>query len=85
MTDDIEQIGRLLAALPPAPRAWVAAAREIPKVGAELDALLSRADTDAELREKLVRDLEAALNEAGIVPTRRVVAEARNRLLSFRG
>ena len=83
MTYDTEQLGRLLAALPPAPDAWVAAAREIPMVGAELDALMSRAATDAELRSKLVADLESALNEAGIVPTRRIVAEARDRLHSF--
>jgi hypothetical protein len=52
-------------------------------VGTELDALMSRAATDAELRSKLVADLESALSEAGIVPTRRVVAEVRDRLHSF--
>jgi hypothetical protein len=83
MTYDTEQLGRLLAALPPAPDGWVAAAREIPMVGTELDALMSRAATDAELRSKLVADLESALSEAGIVPTRRVVAEVRGRLHSF--
>jgi formiminotetrahydrofolate cyclodeaminase len=54
--ENIERIGRLLAALPPAPEAWIAAACEIPKVGAELDGLLQRAHTDADLREKLIRD-----------------------------
>ncbi|HEY6961041.1 MAG TPA: hypothetical protein VI408_04045 [Gaiellaceae bacterium] len=83
MTDDLEQLGSLLSALPPAPEAWVAAAREIPKVGAELDALLRRAAADAELRSKLIEDLESALNEAGIAPTRWAVAEARARLSSF--
>jgi hypothetical protein len=81
--ENIERIGRLLAALPPAPEAWIAAACEIPKVGAELDGLLQRAHTDADLREKLIRDLEAALDEAGIAPTPQVVAEARSRLSSF--
>jgi hypothetical protein len=83
MTDDIEQLGRLLAALPPAPQGWVAAAQQLPRVGEELDALVTRAQADAELRSKLVADLEAALNDAGIVPTRRIVAEARDRLRSF--
>jgi hypothetical protein len=83
MTDEIEQLGRLLAALPPAPQGWVAAAQQLPRVGEELDALVTRAQADAELRSKLVADLEAALNDAGIVPTRRIVAEARDRLRSF--
>ena len=83
MTNDIEQLSRLIAALPPAPVGWVAAAQQLPKVGAELDALIDRAQADTELRSRLVDDLEAALNEAGIAPTRRVVAEARDRLRSF--
>jgi hypothetical protein len=83
MTDDIEQLGRLLAALPPAPAGWVAAAQQLPFVGEELDTLVRRAQADAELRSRLVDDLEAALNEAGIVPTRRIVAEARERLRRF--
>jgi hypothetical protein len=83
MTHDIEQLSRLLAALPPAPDAWVAAAKELPQARRDLDALLSRAEEDQALRSKLVADLEAALNDAGIAPTRRVVAEARERLRSL--
>lgn len=80
MTTDIEQLARLIAALPPAPQGWVNAAQQLPHVGAELGALMERAAADTKLREKLMSDLETALDEAGIAPTRRVVAEARARL-----
>jgi hypothetical protein len=83
MTTDIEQLARLLAALPPAPQGWVTAAQQLPNVGAELAALMDRAANDAELRSKLVENLEAALDDAGIAPTRRVVAEARAQLRAF--
>ena len=81
-TDDIEELGRLLAALPPAPQGWVRAAQELPQVRRELDGLLARAEADAELRSKLLADLEATLSEAGIEPTRQIVADARDRLHS---
>ncbi|HEX3805834.1 MAG TPA: hypothetical protein VHV52_03545 [Gaiellaceae bacterium] len=81
-TDDIEQIGRLLAALPPAPRGWVEAAQQLPKVRRELDDLLARAEADSDLRARLLADLEATLTDAGIQPTRRIVADVRDRLRS---
>ncbi|MGH2883418.1 MAG: hypothetical protein ACRDPA_12110 [Solirubrobacteraceae bacterium] len=81
-TDDIEQLGRLLAALPPAPLGWVEAAQQLPKVRRELDDLLARAEADAELRARLLADLEATLTDAGIEPTRRIVADVRDRLRS---
>ena len=79
---DIEKIGRLLAALPPTPAAWVAAAQELPRARAALDSLLERAEADAELRNRLVADLEAALAEAGIAATPSFVELARERLQS---
>lgn len=81
--DDIEQLGRLIAALPPAPAGWVTAAQELPRLRRGLDAFIERAEADAELRSKLIADLESTLAEAGIEPTRWVVAEARDRLRSF--
>ncbi|HEY0415430.1 MAG TPA: hypothetical protein VGC78_03490 [Gaiellaceae bacterium] len=78
--DDIEEIGRLLAALPPAPEGWVRAAQELPRARRELDGLLARAEADAALRTRLIADLESALSEAGIEPTRQIVADARSRL-----
>ena len=79
-TYDIEQLARLIGALPPPPEGWVASAQELPRVRASLDDLIARAELDAELRARLVADLESALAESGISPTPRILAEARARL-----
>jgi len=79
---DIDEIGRLLAALPPAPGGWVAAAQQLPLARATLDSLLDHAEADAELRKRLVADLEATLADAGITPTPSFVERARERLQS---
>jgi phage shock protein A len=79
-TDDIERLGQLIAALPPAPEGWVTAAQLLPDVRRRLDGLVERALADAELRSRLVADLEATLAEAGIEPTRQLAAEVRDRL-----
>jgi hypothetical protein len=81
-TYDIEQLSRLIGALPPAPQGWVTAAQELPRMRANLDDLIARAEQDAELRARLVADLESALAESGISPTPRLLAEARARLSS---
>jgi hypothetical protein len=81
-TYDIEQLSRLIGALPPAPQGWVTAAQELPRMRANLDDLIARAEQDAELRARLVADLESALAESGITPTPRLLAEARARLSS---
>jgi hypothetical protein len=81
-TFDIEELGRLIAALPPTPEGWVRAAQELPQVRRGLDDLLVRAEADAALRARLIADLESTLADAGIEPTRRIVADARTRLLS---
>ena len=81
-TYDIEQLARLLSALPPTPEGWVSAAQELPRMRANLDDLIVRAEQDAELRARLVADLESALAESGISPTPRLLAEARARLRS---
>lgn len=77
---DIEQLSRLVAALPPAPGGWVEAAQELPAALRSLDDLLARAESDAALRDRLVADLESALAESGIRPTPRLLDEARVRL-----
>ena len=79
-TYDIEQLARLIGALPPAPVGWVSAAQELPRMRPSLDDLIARAEQDAELRARLVADLESALAESGISPTPRILAEARARL-----
>ena len=81
-TYDIETIARLLAALPPAPEGWVAAAQQLPAARAAFDSLLAQAKADAELRARLLAALEATLAQAGIAPTPRFVELARERLQS---
>jgi hypothetical protein len=81
-TFDIEELGRLIAALPPTPEGWVRAAQELPQVRRGLDDILARSEADAALRAKLVADLESTLAEAGIEPTRHVIADVRERLRS---
>jgi hypothetical protein len=63
-----EQLGRLLGTLPPAPRAWLAAAAELPRARRALE------DIDAELageadRAAVTARLEQALAAAGHEPT----------------
>ncbi len=61
-----ERLASLLRLLPPAPPAWVQAAQELPAARAALDELAARAQADRELREALIRDLEAALEQEGV-------------------
>ena len=79
-TVDSEELARLLAVLQPAPAGGLEAAQERPRLRSQLDVLVARAEEDAELRTRLVSDLESALAESGIEPTPRNVAEVRRRL-----
>ena len=60
-----ERLARLIRALPPAPAAWVRAAQELPLARAGLDAIVARAEADADFKARLVADLEAALEAEG--------------------
>ncbi|HZQ15892.1 MAG TPA: hypothetical protein VFA82_03875 [Gaiellaceae bacterium] len=77
---EIEELAQLIALLPPAPTGWVEAAQELPRALAGLDALVARAGEDAELRRRLLADLEAAFAASDVKPTRRLLDEARRRL-----
>jgi len=66
---DIERLSRLIGMLPPAPAAWVRAARELPRARRELDGIVERAEADAEFRRALIADLENALRAEGVEPT----------------
>ena len=77
-TYDDERIAELLRALPPAPAAWVEAAKQLPTLMAGLDTLVARAEADAAFRAKVLADLEAALAEAGIEPQPVAVARLRS-------
>jgi hypothetical protein len=77
---DEQQIAALLRRLPPAPAAWVEAAKELPQARAELTALVARVEEDAVFRARVVADLEAALEAEGIEATPSVVAALRAQL-----
>ena len=77
---DIERLSRLIGALPPAPAAWVRAARELPRARRELDSIIERAEADAEYRRALIADLESALQAEGVEPTWPLLDELRRRV-----
>jgi hypothetical protein len=79
---DHDTLGRLIAALPPAPQGWVQAAQELPAARRGVDQLVARAEADAAYRARVVADLESALAAEGIEPTAPLLAELRNRFLS---
>jgi hypothetical protein len=77
---DEERLAELIAALPPAPEAWVQAAQELPRARAELDQIVARAAADGEYRQRLIDDLESAVRAEGIEPHPRTLALVRRRL-----
>ena len=77
MTDRThERIAQLLHALPPAPRGWVEAARELPRARALMDEIVARAEADAEYRAQVCANLEAALSHVGVEPAQPLVRGA---------
>jgi hypothetical protein len=77
---DEERLAELIAALPPAPEAWVRAAQELPLARTTMDEIVARAEADLEYRKQVIADLESALAEAGFEPRERFVDELRTRL-----
>jgi hypothetical protein len=77
---DEERLARLIAALPPAPAAWVRAAQELPFAQTELDEIVVRAEADAEFRQRLIADLDAALEAEGYERDPAVVEALKRRL-----
>ena len=57
-TYDHDTLGKLIAALPPAPDGWVRAAQELPAARRGIDEIVDRAVADAAYRERVVADLE---------------------------
>ena len=82
MSYDEERLGKLLRFLPPAPEGWVRAAQELPSARAALDELVARAQADAELRRRILNDLEATLAAEGVEPSSALLADLRVRLAS---
>jgi hypothetical protein len=75
-----EELAELIAALPPAPAAWVQAAAELPRARATIERLAQLAQEDAAARERIIADLESALRHAGVEPRRPLVERLRARL-----
>jgi hypothetical protein len=80
---DHDTLGRLIAALPPAPDGWVRAAQELPAARRGLDGIVNRAVADAAYRERVIANLESALAEVGIDPTPPLLEELRERFRSI--
>ena len=77
---DEQRLAELIAALPPAPAAWVAAAQELPFARRSLDGIVERARRDLEYRRQVIADLEGALAEAGVEPDHRLIDSLRRRV-----
>jgi hypothetical protein len=74
-----QQLSALIAALPPAPQAWVEAAQQLPLARKSFDEIVARAEADAAFQRALVADLESALAAEGYEPLRPLVDEVRRR------
>jgi hypothetical protein len=74
-----DRLAELIAALPPAPQAWVRAAQELPLARTEINEIVARAEADADFREALIADLEATLAQEGYEPERPLVDALRRR------
>ncbi len=77
-----ERLAQLIAALPPAPEAWVRAAQELPLAQRGLDDIVARAEADVEFQRRLAADLEAALEAEGYEPDQALLDELRRRFPS---
>jgi hypothetical protein len=77
---DEERLAELIAALPPAPEAWVRAAQELPLARRQLGDIVARAEADLEFRRALVADLEQALRSEGYEPETLPLEDLRRRL-----
>jgi hypothetical protein len=77
---DEKRLGELLSSLPPAPEAWVQAAKDLPLLSRGLGEILERATADADYRRRVVADPKAALEEAEVVAHAEDVEILRRRL-----
>jgi hypothetical protein len=79
---DEQEIAELIGMLPPAPAAWVSAARELPRTERELKQVLPQIEGEAASRAKDTKALEAAIEAAGLEARPELVNELRRRLAS---
>jgi hypothetical protein len=74
------ELARLLEALPPAPSAWVEAAKELPRMHSEIDGIVERASRDATYRRAVIKAMEKSLAETTDESQRRSLDALRERL-----
>ena len=77
---DEEALGRLLAALPPAPTDWVESVANLPQTRRDADRIVELAEEDQRFRAAAMENLQAALREIGYEPTTSLLAAVRERL-----
>src|SRR4051794_38730722 len=76
----IEGLAELIAALPPAPEAWVAAAQQLRARPRGADRRVALAEADASFKEAPLQALGAALREQEPEPPPRLMDGVRSRL-----
>jgi hypothetical protein len=74
------RLAELLEALPPAPSAWVEAAKELPRMRSEIDGIVDRAARDTAYRKSVATAIEKALTEAPEGADRETLEALRERL-----
>jgi hypothetical protein len=79
-TYDEEKLGEILSALPPAPKAWVSAAKDLPLMQQGLAEIVQRAEADEEYRRRVIENPVAVLEEAEVVAHVDAVEILRRRL-----
>lgn len=75
-----DELARLLEALPPAPLAWVEAAKELPWMRSQIDGIVDRAASDAAFRRSVIVAMEKALSETPEGTERETLETLRQRL-----
>jgi hypothetical protein len=75
-----EKLGEILSALPPAPKAWVRAAKDLPLMQQGLAEIVQRAEKDEEYRRRVIENPVAVLEEAEVVAHVDAVEILRRRL-----
>ena len=74
------RLAELLEALPPAPAAWVEAAKELPRMRSEIDGIVDRAVRDAGYHKSVTMAMEKALAAAPKGADREILETLREKL-----
>jgi len=79
-TDELDEaaLASLLGELREPPRAWIEAAKELPRARAEISGIVERAQADIGFRQQVLDNLEDALRAEGHEPSPQLVAALRS-------